>query len=263
MVAVSGAFAAQAQAVQKTLNYTCVYPFVDEQPLSVDLTASIPNTYPAETATPPFQLSAVATAQGDTATALETVGAKELEGSTKAAARIQAQGGQNLGLKVPLAIPRQAAVLDANRNFKLNVSGETPEIQFSNEGPAQILVGGLALTLKAYTKAGKVIILKPESTKVPQTGDSDPETFEVTCALKPAETATGFSVLQSVQVTPYTDGEPVPYEPGGTPTPTPVATPGPTATPVATPGPTTTPVATPAPTTTPVATPAPTSTPVA
>ncbi|MDO9354556.1 MAG: hypothetical protein Q7T55_12725, partial [Solirubrobacteraceae bacterium] len=109
----SGAFASQAQAVQKTLGYECIYPFVDEQPLSVDLTASIPSSYPAETPTPPFQLAAVATAKGDTATALETVGAKELEGNTKASARIEAQGGQVLGLKVPLAIPRQAAVLDA------------------------------------------------------------------------------------------------------------------------------------------------------
>ena len=79
------AAAAPAEAnFLKTLKYSCVYPFVGAQPLSVDIDAAIPATWPEKTLTEKFVIKAVATAGGDTSIAVATVGATTVEGVTAA-----------------------------------------------------------------------------------------------------------------------------------------------------------------------------------
>ncbi|MDO9353586.1 MAG: fibronectin type III domain-containing protein [Solirubrobacteraceae bacterium] len=213
-IAATGAAASSAQAnFQKTLTYTCVYPYVGAQPLTVAIDANLPASYAAEELTPELSIKAVATAGGNTSSAVGILGATSLEGTASAKATVDAAGGQRLPLTLPIAVPKQQ--VKSTGDLVLSAAGSTPEIQFSNPGMAKITVDAISLTLIARNASGNPVVLDPSRTTVPQT-DSDPNTFQVSCSLSPATQSTllaNISVFDSANPTtdsaaPSTPGKP-------------------------------------------------------
>ncbi|MDO9355558.1 MAG: hypothetical protein Q7T55_17785, partial [Solirubrobacteraceae bacterium] len=244
----SGFVASEAQALTKTLTYRCVYPYVGEQPLRADLTAEATNPSSGTPGSSRWSIEGDLLAQGDSATAFQTVGAKSLEGFARLGLRFQSPS-QNVAFKEQLAIPRQDIVIDPiDRTVPLRIEGQTPEIAFQEpSGPSQILAGALDLSYRAYTKSGELIPALPDPGNIPVEPE-DPSLFVVPCSLDPATQDSNLLPVTTVPVTPT----PTPVV---TPTPTPVVTPTPT--PVVTPTPTPSPTPIVDPTPTPVVTPKP------
>ncbi|MDO9353585.1 MAG: hypothetical protein Q7T55_07810 [Solirubrobacteraceae bacterium] len=189
-VAIAGA-AAPAQAASKTLNYSCTYPYVDVQPLSAAIEAAIPDTIASGTASPAYDISAVATAGGDTSVAVATIGAKTIEGVTNAKSTVNATG-QTVPLDVPITVPQQAVA--PSGDLIINAAGSTPSITLTSPGPATITVDSIALNLTARNSSGTAITLPPV---VAQDSDGDPSTFDVPCTTDAGQDTT----LASVNVT--------------------------------------------------------------
>lgn len=178
-VAVAGA-AAPAQAnFQKTLTYSCTYPYVGAQPLSVAIDAAIPDTFTAGTPSAEYDITAVATAGGDTSSAVGLVGATTIEGVTNAKSTV-AGTGQTVPLDVPITVPKQA-VADSG-DLILNASGKTPSVTLNTAGPATIKLDSIALNLIARTADGTPVEFPPTGTA---DSDGDPNTFDVPCTLAP------------------------------------------------------------------------------
>ncbi len=179
-VAALGGSAASAQAnFQKTLVYSCVYPYVGEQPLKVDIDVNLPAVTPAGALTPPIQVTAVATALGDTAAALDLIGVKSIEGVAAAKATVSAPG-QNVPLTLPIGIPKQSTVVtNITGGLRLNASGGAPAIALKNPGVATVTVDALALNLTARKGDGTPTKFPPNS--IPVDSDENAETFDVPC----------------------------------------------------------------------------------
>jgi hypothetical protein len=193
-VVIAGA-AAPAQAnFTKTLTYSCTYPYVGAQPLSVDIDADIPASLPSGTASAAYGIDAVATAGGSTSSAVSLIGASTIEGTTDAKSTVTS-GAQSIPLDVPINVPAQAVA--GSGDLVLNASGTTPPVTVDNPGTATITVDSIALTLIARGDDGLAIQLDPDASPVPQT-DADPDTFQVSCALAPT---TQDTTLATVNVT--------------------------------------------------------------
>ncbi|MDQ8047376.1 MAG: DUF6801 domain-containing protein, partial [Solirubrobacteraceae bacterium] len=107
-VAATGAIAAApAQAnYEKTLTYSCLYPYLlDPQPLTVNIDAVIPDSITVGVPTGQFTINVVATAGGDTGSAVGLIGAASVSGSSSAVSTVYAPGITSTGklaIKVPI-----------------------------------------------------------------------------------------------------------------------------------------------------------------
>lgn len=191
-LAVFGASATGAQAATKTLTYSCEYPLIGAQPLSIAIDAAIPDTVAANTPTAAFPVTAVATAGGDTYDGLNIIKAQTIEGTATAGATVKAPGG-DIAVSVPTTIEPYTRPATAG-DLTLNASGSTPVLEFPTAGTAPITVDSLNLNLRAKKADGSPVILPTDADS-----DGDPETFDVPCTLDPA---TQDTTLTTVTVTP-------------------------------------------------------------
>jgi len=174
----AGASATGAQAASKTLTFSCNYPIVGAQPLSVAIDAALPSSVPSGTPTDQYDVTAVATAGGDTALGLDTVGATSIEGTATAAATVKAPGGDQ-SVSVPVTIAPYSVPAGAT-DLTLNASGKTPALTLPSPGSASVTVDALSLNLTAKHADGSPVVLGSASDS-----DGDPNTFDVTCTLSP------------------------------------------------------------------------------
>lgn len=166
---------AQAVPVSTTLNYTCTYPLIGDEPLSADISSDMPEEIPAGDPTGSFDIDVLATALGDTRSGLDLVGATQVEGTANAASNVSGNN-LDLDLDVPVTIPNQVVEGDTG-SFQLTANGSTPSLTFSenNEGDVVITVGDINMNLIARDDAGNPV----------QFPNSDPDTgeFPVPCTL--------------------------------------------------------------------------------
>lgn len=177
-VAVLGASAAGAQAAKLTETYSCTYPLIGAQPLSVAIDAALPTTAKVNTATGTFAVKATATAGGSTYTGLSLIGAKTIEGTANATASIAAPEGTR-SVTVPTTIAKYTST-GSSGDLVLTASGSTPSQTFTKAGTATVKVTALKLNLTAKDSAGKAIVLGTATDS-----DKNASTFDVTCALSP------------------------------------------------------------------------------
>jgi hypothetical protein len=131
-----------ANAVVHTLTrqYSCTFPLIGAQNVSVTVSADLPASIPVNTLTPPITINTTTNAGRNAASALRLVGARTIDGAATAGALLTSPG-VNLNLSVPITIPRQ----NVNSPLVLNASGSAPAVQFPQPGTATINVGALAL----------------------------------------------------------------------------------------------------------------------
>ncbi|MGK5531745.1 DUF6801 domain-containing protein [Streptomyces sp. URMC 129] len=163
-----GGTSASADPVSLTLNYTCPFPLIGEQPLKVDVKTDIPSSIGVGEETPPFVIEAVTTANAKTHQGLQTVAAASIEGSALASANVTAPGVE-LPIEVPFEVPNQEIPkAPPYTEFQINASGEAPSVTFSEPGQGEISVGDLTLTLTPKKADGS---------------DTGLKTFESACTL--------------------------------------------------------------------------------
>jgi hypothetical protein len=219
LVLVARSHRAVAAPVSLTLNYTCSFPLIGAQPMSVVINADIPAQIAPGVATPAFAINAVATVSETARLGLRTLGATTLEGTVRSGARLSVPN-MDLPLSVEMGVP-QVPIPSASGPFPVNATGTTPSLTFTaqNAGTGTITVGDLVMTLTPKTSAGAATGLG---------------TFDSSCTQGPGQN----NVLQRITI-----GD------GTGPTTRPVATTGPTTATTATtrpmatttrPGPTTT-----------------------
>ncbi|WP_326595750.1 DUF6801 domain-containing protein [Streptomyces sp. NBC_01803] len=138
---------ASADPASLTLNYTCPFPLIGTQPISVDISTDIPGTIEVNEMTPPIEIEAITTVNAKTHQGLKTVASTTIEGSAIAYSNIAAPGF-DLPLEVPIEIPKQnIPPAPPYTEFDITANGSAPEISFSEPGHGEITVGDLLLTL--------------------------------------------------------------------------------------------------------------------
>ncbi len=172
-----------------TLEYTCKYPIVDKQPLSIKVSSNIPSLAEVRVNQPAFQINAVATAGGDTARAINTLNAYSIEGSSDAYADLEFPDGFiQEDLFVPLVVapwirPNSDPVTG---NLVLNAKGDTPSVQLEPEGDAIIRLDRITLNLVAKGQTGNIVNVRKLTTDFdgnPVPPDTTPNDFNVYCKL--------------------------------------------------------------------------------
>ncbi|MDT3395082.1 hypothetical protein RKE29_00135 [Streptomyces sp. B1866] len=169
-----GVGSASAVPVSLTLNYSCVFPLLDEQPIQVKISSDIPQTIAVNTPTGKINISTVTTVNADVTTALGLVGATTLQGSAKASATVSVPQGK-VTVKPTFAIP--STNVPEEGSFTVAASGAAPSLQFRQAGSGTITVGDIVLTLSIRNGAGAVIDLD----------DDGNETFTAPCTQLPGQ----------------------------------------------------------------------------
>ncbi|RZS44934.1 hypothetical protein EV193_101815 [Herbihabitans rhizosphaerae] len=125
--------------------YTCPFPLIGVQPLSVDISATLPNDIKVGEFTPRIDITAVADSGTKATQGLNLVGATQLEGTAQALALVSSPQG-HLAVKTPTAIPLQP-VPPVGQPLIVNAQGSAPSVVFDKEGTATVSVHDLVMTL--------------------------------------------------------------------------------------------------------------------
>ncbi|MFD9960824.1 fibronectin type III domain-containing protein [Amycolatopsis sp. NPDC058986] len=132
--------------------YSCPFPLIGNQDVSIDINAKLPDTIPVGQFTPKIDITAVSNA-GKTATeGLRLVGAESIKGSALATSLVSSPQG-HLAVGVPTAIPQQPIPATGN-DLVVNASGAAPALRFDQPGTATLSVHDLVLTMTPLTASG-------------------------------------------------------------------------------------------------------------
>lgn len=179
IVGASGSPTASAEPVSLTLHYTCAFPGLGNQPVTMELDSDIPNAIKVGRASPKSALDGVATVGASFTQLAAMAGAKTLEGSLDGNATVTAPQG-SIPLTVPMTIPR--TTIPASGSFDVTAKGTAPSLTFSRPGNAKVTVGNLTLHLTPKDAHGNTTAVG---------------TINAPCALDPGQN----TVLQSLVIT--------------------------------------------------------------
>ncbi|WP_227545919.1 choice-of-anchor D domain-containing protein [Marinobacter fonticola] len=154
LMAASGA--ATAEPVSLTLEYTCPFPLIGEQPILAEISADIPTEAQVGQPLGPFQIEALTTVNENSRTGLKLVGSETIEGVATSTNIIRTVTGDT-NITVPLTIP-QSPIPDETGAFTVPATGDAAAQTFTADqvGEGAIVVGGLVLDMTARTADGSV-----------------------------------------------------------------------------------------------------------
>ena len=158
--------------------YSCRFPLIGEQPMSLTFDVDAPETWTAGEPFPTIAVRAEATFDGRVADSLELLGAADIQGSAAMSATFRAPG---LGGGLPVTIPLIVAKADHTRpagKLVLLLEGSTPGLTFPQPGTGTLDVGRVTFNLRAVRPDGTPVVLPPV---VPVDSDGDPDTFDMPC----------------------------------------------------------------------------------
>jgi hypothetical protein len=211
-VGVAGAGTGAAATASLTLAYTCPFPLIGDQNVSVRIVADeLPDAPVAGEPNPAVRITATATVPATATQGLSLVGATSVEGTASAVTTVD-----NAGVELPItpALTIAPTPVPASGPFDAVAVGSAPPVTFPNPGTTTISVGNFSTTLTPRNASG---------------GETGLGTFTSDCTLNPGQN----TLLHTVEVAPPTTTEPT------TTTTTTTTTTGPTTTTTTT-GPTTT-----------------------
>ncbi|SDD70741.1 DUF6801 domain-containing protein [Actinokineospora iranica] len=164
-----GSGTSSADPVSLTLNYTCPFPLIGDQPIKVVINSDMPASVGVGEQTGVFDIKAVSTVPETATQGLALVGAKSIEGKAVSGAKVDAPG-ISLPVNVPVAIAKTE--VPASGAFDVVATGQTPSLSFTQPGTAKITVSELSLNLTPRTADGA------------ETGLG---TFDSVCTLNPGQ----------------------------------------------------------------------------
>jgi hypothetical protein len=171
----SGAAPASA-AANLTLDYSCTYPLINQQDLTVDITVDLPGSAEVGVPTAPFDIEAISTVSAGTTSGLALIGAKTIEGSAVSHVNVQAPQVNLPDVQVPVTGAKTA--VPASGAFDVPATGQTPSLTFPVAGEGTIDVGNLDLRMIARNAAGDPIALP---------GGNPDGSFDAPCTVKPGQ----------------------------------------------------------------------------
>ncbi|WP_199485408.1 fibronectin type III domain-containing protein [Actinomadura craniellae] len=151
LVGITGSGAAQAAPASLTLNYTCPFPLIGTQQISVRIQTDIPPTIGVGEQTPEIIVNTVTTVPDTATQGMALVGAKTLEGDALADSTIAAPG---ITLPVKVPAPLEKTNVPASGTFEVKATGKAPALTFTQPGSAKITVGNILLKLAPKDAAG-------------------------------------------------------------------------------------------------------------
>lgn len=143
---------AVADSGSVTLDFQCTYPLIGPRALSVAISTNLPSTIEAGTATPPVQVTAVASISADTTPGLVMVGSKSLDGSAIASAHITGPG-TDLDLQVPAKL--ESTPVPASGAFDTTARATIEPLTFPTAGIYEVTVDDLLLSITPRDAAGR------------------------------------------------------------------------------------------------------------
>ncbi|OLR90319.1 hypothetical protein BJP25_03215 [Actinokineospora bangkokensis] len=146
-----GSGGAGAVPVSLTLNYDCPFPLIGNQQIKAVISTDLPTSVAVGEQTGAIVVKAVTTVPETATQGLVLVGAKTVEGTAQAAARVEASG-ITLPVDVPITVPKTN--VPASGAFDVTAEGSAPSMVFATPGSAKISVGDLKLTLTPKTADG-------------------------------------------------------------------------------------------------------------
>lgn len=177
LLAGAGASApASAAPANITLNYTCVYPLINGQDLTVAIEVALPDQAEVGVPTAPFDIEAISTVSANTTSGLSLIGAKTIEGKAISHVSVQAPQVNLADVQVPVTVAKTP--VPASGAFDIVATGQTPSLTFPEAGEGIINIGALDLNMIARNAAGDPIALP---------GGKPDGSFDAPCTLKPGQ----------------------------------------------------------------------------
>lgn len=145
-----------AEPVSLTLEYTCPFPLIGDQPIIAQISADIPTEIAVDEPLGPFQIEALTTVNEDSRLGLKLVGSATIEGVATSTNIISTAAGTR-DIVVPLTIP-QSPIPEESGPFTVPATGQAAQQVFSTAdiGSGAILVGGLVLDMVARDASGNI-----------------------------------------------------------------------------------------------------------
>ncbi|GGS12679.1 fibronectin type III domain-containing protein [Actinokineospora fastidiosa] len=125
--------------------YTCPFPLIGNQNVTVDISADLPTEIAAGTFTPAINISAVSNAGATATQGLRLVGAETVEGKAVATSLVKSPQG-HLAVAVGTDVPKQTIPAVGN-DLIVNAAGSAPALRFDEPGTATLSVHDLVLTM--------------------------------------------------------------------------------------------------------------------
>ena len=182
-VMLGAASVASADPVSLTLEYTCPFPLIGNQPIRATINAELPTSIQAGEPTPAFGIEAVTLVNEDSRLGLKLVGSETIEGKAFSTTNVILPG-RVLPLNVELDLP-PSHIPNESGAFEVVATGVQPPLLFDNDdvGMGRIEVNELVLDLVARTASGQIA--------PPPIGE-----FVANCTLNPGQN----NVLQTFEV---------------------------------------------------------------
>ncbi|NGO67722.1 DUF6801 domain-containing protein [Streptomyces boncukensis] len=159
MLSAAGAGVAAAEPAELHQEYSCTFPLIGGQPITIDISVDLPSVVEVGETVPPFDIAAVSTVPKAAADGMVLVGGKTLEGTAIADVTVDSpQGG--LDVKVPNDIEK-TDIPNPTRDFEVNASGKSPQLQFGQPGEGKIHVNGIRMTDMQVRDANGEMIVFP------------------------------------------------------------------------------------------------------
>lgn len=196
--------AASAEPVSLTSSYTCNFPLLDPQPLTLQITSDIPAAIPVNTPTGAFDIRATAQVSAEAARGLRALGSVTVEGTAAADATFVLPGGQRLALKVPVTVERTD--IPAAGGFTVRATGQTPSLAFPQEGTARIEVGDVVLTLTPRLADGTRTGVEEFESECARDASQDATLATIVVGDQPAVTMRAYLVQGATEIRTLTRG---------------------------------------------------------
>lgn len=184
-VVFAGAGTGMAATGALTLNYSCPFPLLGAQDMTVAIVVDqLPDAAVVGVPTSVAAVTATATVPGGPTWGLNLFGAKTIEGTAVATTTID-NAGTAINASPSLTIPTTA--VPASGTFDAVAVGSLQPITFTNAGTTTYSVGGFSTTLTPRTADGSLTGLG---------------TFTSNCTLKPGQNTTLYSFDVAPAATP-------------------------------------------------------------
>ncbi|MFB0626317.1 DUF6801 domain-containing protein [Streptomyces sp. AB3(2024)] len=135
------------------MRYTCSTGLIGNLPVTVRIDSDVPGWAEVGKATPVFPVHAAVLVPADAAKMLGGIGAKTIEGTVVAQARVTAPEG-DIRVKVPVDMKTE---IPASGSFPVKAYGSAPPLTFRRAGSARITVGDLVAHLALKDAGGGVV----------------------------------------------------------------------------------------------------------
>ncbi|MEU6485353.1 DUF6801 domain-containing protein [Streptomyces sp. NPDC046887] len=199
MLGLATASPASADPVKLVQKYDCVFPLINNDPITATITADIPTSIEAGKPSPAFEVTTDTVVSARAAQGMGLVGGKSIEGQATADVTVFTPDGPLTGVKVENAVAK-TAVPSPPAEFHVPAKGKAPSLTFNTPGSGRIEVNSIRLHHMTVRDAnGKPIQLV-----------SGQDSFDVECKLTSSDKVlAAFTVTKGGNTTNPVNPDPV------------------------------------------------------